>query len=160
MEMEFQKIRSQSDLDQIKCWHEDLELYRMACMRDDLPTEEDYLNYLKTHSFLVYADGVGIGYVRLFITNTPGVGELSIVIALPDYRHKGIGKDIGERMIAVAHKLGLDTLLWATSDDNLASNKLAKSLGFKFYKYLPEILTINNEKHDALVWKLEVKNAV
>lgn len=157
MDILFERIKTQIDLEQIKYWLEDIDLLRMARMREAPLSDLDLQDYLSTLSFLVFVDGLAIGYARIYPSESSREGEIGIVIADPEYRGKGIGTEIGKKLIATCMVMGMTTLDWATGDFNIPSIKLAKKLGFKFYKLIPEVLTILGDKHDALVYRLEVK---
>jgi len=152
----FERILTPSDIELIKSWLEDPELLKMARMRDNPLTEDEYSEYLHTLSFMVYVDGLAVGYARIYKTSDPEVMEIGMVIANAEYREKGLGYAIGKRLLGVTKELGAKIVYWATSDYNYPSIKLAKKLGFKFDKCLPEIVVTGNEKHDALIYKLEI----
>jgi len=152
-EVEYVRIRTQSDLDQLKYWLEDPELLKMARMTEASLKDEDFQEYLETYSFFIVLDGLAVGYIRLFKTEDPDRGEIGVVIALPEYREKGLGYTVGKRIVGTAMQMGIKTIDWATADYNLPSVRLAKKLGFRFYKLIPEIIVIGNEKHDALIYR-------
>lgn len=159
MDLFFERITTTSDLEQLKCWLEDEELQRMARMRDGPLTEEDFQDYVSTLSFMVYAEGVAIGYARIYPYADSTEGEIGVVIALPEYWRKGIGTEIGKRVIATCLVLGMRRIHWATSEYNLPSIRLAKKLGFKFEKLIPDVIHLKDGRYDALVYVLEIPDA-
>jgi RimJ/RimL family protein N-acetyltransferase len=160
MELYFDRIKTLEDLTLIKYWLEDPELLKMARMRENPLLPDEYQAYLETLSFMVYANDLAIGYVRIFKGDEPEEGELGIVIALPEYKGVGLGTEIGTRLLDTALRSGYKKLNWATADYNLASIKLALKLGFKFYQLIPDVITIGGKKHNALIYRYEVENAV
>lgn len=156
MQLYFEQISTKSDLELIKYWLDDIDLLRLARMRENPLTEEELQQYLVPPSFIIYVNGLACGYARIFRTQDPKIGEMGIVIAWPEYRGKGIGEKVGAKILAACLTMGFKKINWATSDNNMASINLAKKLGFVLDIYLPDVITLNGESRSALIFKYEV----
>jgi RimJ/RimL family protein N-acetyltransferase len=154
-ELYFEKIETPDDIEQLKDWLSDPELLKLARMRDNPLTEDEFQVYLDTLSYMVYVDGLAIGYGRIFKMENPEELEIGVVIANPDYRGKKIGETIARRLMEASRIFNPKRFFWCTADYNLPSVNLAKRLGFKFHKLIPEIVKIGRESHDALVYVKE-----
>jgi len=156
MEIIFERIETQNDIELLKYWLEDPELRRMARMTDTPLSDDDYQVYLDTLSFLVFVDGLAIGYARIYRYAIEEEGEIGIAIAMPEYRRRGLGTLIGQKVIATCLAMGMRKIHWATGDFNLPSIKLAEKLGFKFDCLIPDVIKLQTGNRNALVYTLEI----
>ena len=66
------------------------------------------------------------------IRNIVGTGEITNVMVLPQYRGRGIGKQILEELLERGRKLGAEEFTLEVRDSNEPAIRLYEGLGFEF----------------------------
>lgn len=155
LNLTYERIKEPADLEVLKEWLEDIELLRLARMRETPLEDEDFKFYLDTLSYFICLEGVPIGYCRIFETADPEVMEIGIIIAEPEYWKKGIGTIVGKKLIATCMACGATKILWATTEYNKGSIELAEKLGFKPIERLG-CIEFNKLPYRVVVYALEV----
>jgi L-amino acid N-acyltransferase YncA len=82
--------------------------------------------------------------------------EISIYIH-PDYRGKGIGKDLVQRAINACPKLKIKTLLAFIFGHNKPSLKLFERFGFTQMALLPKVALLDNDERDLVILGLRIE---
>ena len=126
----------------------------------------DYFRYLQTlppnytrWKFEIEADGQHIGWVSAYTDlgyvdnaeETPAIG-----IDIPDraYRNCGYGKQALKLFIDYFRNKGYTVVYTQTWSGNFPMIKLAQSLGFVEYVRVKDMREVNNQKYDAITFKL------
>ncbi len=119
-----------------------------------MPWKPNDFRELMAHDTVVYVVAEDAGRIvgGAGIRNILGEGEITNVVVDPDYRGRGIGTEIVERLLAEGKLLGADSFTLEVRMSNLPAIKLYEHFGFategirkNFYDY---------PKEDALImWK-------
>jgi N-acetylglutamate synthase-like GNAT family acetyltransferase len=91
---------------------------------------DEWLKDAKSRFFGVETDGriVAVGNLRLI--ENKRTGWMEGLRVHPEYRGRGFANEITQHLVREAERLGLQRLRYTTSDENIASLKLAKEAGF------------------------------
>ncbi len=86
---------------------------------------------------VVYQEKLVVGFCYCsYISNNLSRCDLGITTK-SDFQRKGLGKNLLFHTLEHCWELGVNTVEWHTTEDNIASIKLAESAGFKFNRKLP-----------------------
>ena len=101
-----------------------------------------------------------IGCVGLHKINIKtGQAQFGILIGNTKYHGKGIGKYVWNKIIKFGFdNLDLKVINTMIVKDNVASIKIAKSLGFKIKKIFKNFIKKDNKKHDCISLILKKEN--
>lgn len=123
-------------------------------------TVEDRLNWFHEHNpekrplWVVEFEGNICGWVSLqSFYGRPAydaTAEISIYLH-ENFRGKGLGKKIINKVIEECPKLRIDTLLGFIFGHNEPSIKLFTKFGFEEWGHLPEVATLDGIKRDLLI---------
>jgi RimJ/RimL family protein N-acetyltransferase len=100
------------------------------------------------------------GSVRLSREKTKHKADIFGVYVLPEYRGKGLSRQMMQSIIERAKQTdGLETLLLAVTEGNNAAHWLYSSLGFLEYGREPDALRVNGEPVAEIFMRLELHTA-
>ena len=126
----------------------------------------EYYQYLQTlpqdytrWKFEIEADGQHIGWVSAYtdlgyVANAEEIPAIGIDIPNKEYRNCGYGKRALNIFINYFRNKGCTALYTQTWSGNLPMIKLAQSLGFVEYARVKDMREVNNQKYDAITFKL------
>ena len=120
---------------------------------------EKTIEFQKTHdTYLVYekASGKAIGFAGVEETAPYIYQEMGICLGA-NYMGKGLGKEIVQGLILYCKKeFGAREFIYFTREENEASNKLAKSLGFTIIGSEPKIDSRDGHAYQLLKYCLKL----
>ena len=126
----------------------------------------EYFRYLQTlpkdytrWKFEIELDGQHIGWVSAYtdlgyVDNPNEIPAIGIDIPDRAYRHCGYGKQALLLFIDYFRKLNYKTIYTQTWSGNIPMIKLAQSLGFVECARIKDMREVNNQKYDAVTFKL------
>jgi len=91
---------------------------------------DEWLQDPKSHFYGVEVDKRVVAVGRLRLVEDGRIGWMEGLRVHPEYRGRGLANDITRYFVNKAEHLGLERLRYTTSDENVASMKLAKMSGF------------------------------
>jgi phosphinothricin acetyltransferase len=83
--------------------------------------------------------------------------ELSVYVA-PEFRHRGIARNLLDKALAEAPDFGLKSLLGFVFAHNLPSVALFKGAGFAAWGHLPRVAELDGVERDLLILGLRIRN--
>jgi lactoylglutathione lyase len=114
-------------------WHEGprAALRHLFALADDSSQQID--GYIDLGRVLVALDDAGavIGHAQLVPTRLPGVHELKSIAVLPDHRHRGVGRALVERVVAVCRSEGARALTVTTATADTDNVLFYQRCGFR-----------------------------
>ena len=96
-----------------------------------------------------YGDAQIIGAAG--VRNIAGTGEITNVMVMPEYRHKGVGRRMMEELIERGRILGASELTLEVRINNTHARRLYEELGFKCEGIRPRFYR-NPEEDAAIYW--------
>jgi L-amino acid N-acyltransferase YncA len=140
---------------------------RMVTADTELVSINDRLHWFKEHNpykrplWVVEYEGEICGWVSLeSFYGRPAynaTAEISIYLH-KDYRGKGLGKKILNKVIEECPKFEIDTLLGFIFGHNEPSIRLFSSFGFEKWAHLPEVAKLDGIKRDLVILGKRVFN--
>ena len=119
-----------------------------ACFKQPWSLESIYTDILEndlSHYIVAEADGVIAGYCGVHMIFDEG--HITNVAVLPEYRKRGIGRELLETMMA---QTGLDDYTLEVRESNEAAIRLYQSMGFKTFGKRPKYY---GDEDALIMWK-------
>jgi N-acetylglutamate synthase-like GNAT family acetyltransferase len=91
---------------------------------------DEWLRDSKSHFYGVDVGGRVVAVGRLRLVEDGRIGWMEGLRVHPDYRGRGFANDITRYIVNKGERLGVQRLRYTTSDENVASVKLARMAGF------------------------------
>lgn len=112
----------------------------------------------KNDTYLVYekSSGKAIGFAGVEKVS-PNVYQETGICLGPDYVGKGFGRQIIKSLIQYCkEKFDAKEFIYSTRDENIPSNRLAKSLGFVLVSSIPKIDSKDGHHYNLLKYSLKL----
>lgn len=117
------------------------------------------IEYQKDHeSYIIYEknSGTPIGFAGITQT-APSVYEDAGICLGPDHIGKGFGKQIVRALLQYCKEsLGATEFIYSTREENIASVRLAQSLGFTYIGSKPRTDKRNGYQYNVLEYRLKL----
>jgi phosphinothricin acetyltransferase len=137
-----------NDLDKVlEIYQEGLDSNLAACQSCAPDKKEFDENHLKECRIVAELNSKIIGWAALTSVSSncvfSGVAEVSVYIS-EEYRHKGIGKILLQKIISISEENGIWTLEAEIMQENISSLALCIKCGFRLVGYKEKIAQNNN----------------
>lgn len=103
----------------------------------------DELSNKIAHYYVLRDDDIMIGYCGVW--NVAGEGNITNIAVHPDYRRKGCGSMLMERLLTLAKELSLSLLTLEVREGNDAAQALYRKYGFEILGKRPNYYADNRE---------------
>lgn len=103
----------------------------------------DELSNKIAHYYVLRDDDIMIGYCGVW--NVAGEGNITNIAVHPDYRRKGCGSMLMERLFTLAKELSLSLLTLEVREGNAAAQALYRKYGFEILGKRPNYYADNRE---------------
>jgi phosphinothricin acetyltransferase len=145
-----------------------LEIYKMgietrnATFETEVPSWEDWDNKHLIHSRFVYIENEKVlGWAALSAVSArpayKGVAEISIYIDT-DFRAKGIGSQLMEKVIKSSEENGIWTLNSSVFPENTATLKLHEKFGFRIIGFKEKVARLDGKWRNTILLERRSKN--